>query len=147
MSRYRIVAFALLIIILASRDLHSAGEKAAADSILLYRIKEIVVTGRRIPMPVEDLALSVSVIGEREIQTTLKNSSTDLAGVARACGYRDAETVDNARDLATALERQQGAPGPSLLRVVVRRGARSDLGRPRLKPRDCWRRFSEFLAA
>lgn len=111
MNRYQLVAFALLIIILASGNLRSAAEKSAAekpaaekpagekpaaekpsaekpaaeesatDSIPMYRMKEIVVIGWRAPMLVEDLALSVSFIREKEIQTTLKNSSTDMAGV------------------------------------------------------------------
>lgn len=54
---------------------------STADSIPMYWMKEIVVTGRRVSSRVEDLAMSVSVISDREIGTTTRNSSTDLAGV------------------------------------------------------------------
>ncbi len=54
---------------------------AKADSLPLYWMKEIIVTGQRRRSTVENLANSVSVIGEREIDTATRNSSTDLAGV------------------------------------------------------------------
>ena len=71
--------------------------------------------------------------------------SVDFAAVAMACGYRAAETVSDAAELRRAAARQLAADGPTLLRVVIRTGARKDLGRPRLKPRDGWLRFSGFL--
>lgn len=52
-----------------------------ADSLPLYWLNEIVVTGRRAEARVEDLALSVSIIGRDEIGSANRNSSTDLAGV------------------------------------------------------------------
>ena len=61
----------------------AAGSEAAealSDSIPRYRLEEIVVTAKREVTPVEDLALSVSILSEREIGLSLANSSTDLAG-------------------------------------------------------------------
>ncbi len=55
-------------------------KKVAADTLVQYKMDEIVVTATRIGSPLENLALSVSLLGEREIRTSLKNSSTDLAG-------------------------------------------------------------------
>jgi len=50
------------------------------DSIPRYRLEEIIVTAKRVVTPVEDLAFSVSILAEREIELSLANSSTDLAG-------------------------------------------------------------------
>jgi outer membrane receptor protein involved in Fe transport len=56
------------------------GKAGAADTLVHYTMDEIVVTATRIGSPLEDLALSVSILGDKEIGTSLKNSSTDLAG-------------------------------------------------------------------
>ena len=63
-----------------------------------------------------------------------------------ACGYRRAETASEPAQITDALERQLALPGPTLLRVVIRTGGRSDLGRPALKPRGVYERFCAFLA-
>ncbi|MGD8858421.1 MAG: phosphonopyruvate decarboxylase, partial [Myxococcales bacterium] len=71
--------------------------------------------------------------------------AVDFAAVALACGYRHAETVSTADGLAAALERQMGMQGPTLLRMVIHTGARKDLGRPKLSPRDAYLRFGAFV--
>ncbi len=57
-----------------------ADSEAPRDSIPRYRLEEIVVTAKRAETPIEDLALSVSILSRREIELSLANSSTDLAG-------------------------------------------------------------------
>ena len=47
--------------------------------------------------------------------------------------------------LPKVLERQLELDGPTLLRVLITTGSRKDLGRPTLKPRDCFLRFCAFL--
>lgn len=71
--------------------------------------------------------------------------AVDFAALALACGYRQARTVSDRDDLLDTLERQLQAPGPTLLRVVIHSGARKDLGRPKLAPRDAYRRFAAFV--
>jgi len=56
------------------------GPAGPADTLVQYSMDEIVVTATRIGSPLEDLALSVSLLGEWEVGTSLRNSSTDLAG-------------------------------------------------------------------
>jgi phosphonopyruvate decarboxylase len=72
--------------------------------------------------------------------------AVDFALAALACGYRRAETVGSADALRDALGRQLEQPGPTLLRVMITVGARKDLGRPKLSPRDGYLRFRAFLA-
>ncbi len=53
---------------------------APADSLPWYTCQEIVVTAKRVPSKLEQLAFSVSVIDRSEIDLALSNSPTDLAG-------------------------------------------------------------------
>ncbi len=69
----------------------------------------------------------------------------DLALVALACGYQRADTTDNDRELVELLNEHFETDGPTFLRVLTRVGSRPDLGRPSLKPREGWLRFTGFL--
>jgi phosphonopyruvate decarboxylase len=70
----------------------------------------------------------------------------DFNSVALACGYRRADTVSSRSDLQRALKDHLSSDGPTFLRILIRSGSRSDLGRPNLKPRDGFIRFSSFLS-
>jgi phosphonopyruvate decarboxylase len=70
----------------------------------------------------------------------------DTALVARACGYRRAATVSTRADLRSVFAEHLSSGGPTFLRVVVEPGARPDLGRPRLTPRDAYDRFRAWLS-
>jgi phosphonopyruvate decarboxylase len=71
--------------------------------------------------------------------------AVDFALAALACGYKHAETVASPDALTDAVQRHLELPGPTLLRVVIKTGARGELGRPKLSPRGCYERFSSFL--
>jgi phosphonopyruvate decarboxylase len=71
--------------------------------------------------------------------------AVDFALAALACGYKHAETVAEPAALREAAERHLNMPGPTLLRVVIKTGARGARGRPKLSPRGCYERFSAFL--
>ncbi len=73
-------AFVLLMIIVPGAGLCGDVKDEKPDTLAQYRMEEIVVTATRIASPLENLALSVSFIGPKEIDVSLKNSSTDLAG-------------------------------------------------------------------
>jgi len=87
-----------------------------------------------------DNASHDSTGGQRTASPTV-----DIAAVALACGYRRAHTVSTARDLKRQLENHMAGDGPTLLRMLVHTGARKDLGRPRLTPRDGYLRFRRWL--
>jgi phosphonopyruvate decarboxylase len=70
----------------------------------------------------------------------------DLRAVARACGYRFAERVDTAEALPDALTALAASEGPALLEVRMKKGARADLGRPKMKPVELKRIFMEYVA-
>ena len=58
----------------------------------------------------------------------------NLAGIAKAAGYKDAVSVTTAEDLGSALKVFKTMRGPVLLEVRVHRGNRKDLGRPTTTP-------------
>lgn len=58
----------------------------------------------------------------------------NLAGIAKAAGYKDAGSVTTAEDLGSALKVLKTMRGPVLLEVRVHRGNRKDLGRPTTTP-------------
>lgn len=58
----------------------------------------------------------------------------NLAGIAKAAGYKDAVSVTTADDLGSALKTLKTMRGPVLLEVRVHRGNRKDLGRPTTTP-------------
>jgi phosphonopyruvate decarboxylase len=59
----------------------------------------------------------------------------DIPAIAKACGYREAKTAANPAELRAALaEIAEKKTGPAFLEIRVRRGARSDLGRPGSSP-------------
>ncbi len=60
----------------------------------------------------------------------------DLCAIARACGYASASCSADAASLRAGAAALAAATAPSLLEVRIRRGARSDLGRPEMTPTD-----------
>jgi phosphonopyruvate decarboxylase len=56
--------------------------------------------------------------------------AVDIPAVAAACGYQSVQSADQAAEVTAALAEQSEQPGPTMLEIRVRQGARSDLGRP-----------------
>jgi iron complex outermembrane receptor protein len=74
-------ASALFMVLVPGASLCGDAKDESPDTLVQYRMKEIIVTATRIGSPLENLALSVSFIGPKEIDNSLKNSATDLAGI------------------------------------------------------------------
>lgn len=60
----------------------------------------------------------------------------DLSQVAKACGYRSALRVRTHKELSDALARHTDDQGPHFIEVLVRKGCRKDLGRPKTSPQE-----------
>lgn len=69
----------------------------------------------------------------------------DLPAIARACGYRLALRATSSAELGAGIDELRRARGPALLEVRVKRGARSDLGRPTTTPRHNKQAFMDWL--
>ena len=70
----------------------------------------------------------------------------DLPGIARACGYPRAVTVETPEALEAALAEARARQELCLMEVKCAIGARADLGRPTATPRENKRAFMKRLA-
>ena len=71
--------------------------------------------------------------------------SIDLVGVAKACGYPYAVSVDNFADLDKEMENAKSGHALSLIEVKCAIGARDDLGRPTTTALENKNQFMSFL--
>lgn len=65
--------------------------------------------------------------------------------VAVACNYRSVQVVDDKKSLEQVVEKIAERKGPSMLIVKVKKGARENLGRPVLTPKECKEKFMRYL--
>ena len=65
--------------------------------------------------------------------------------IAAACGYRWTRQVSSEDDLRGALDEMRAVDGPALLEVLVNKGARKNLGRPKSSPVQNKTDFMAFL--
>ncbi len=69
----------------------------------------------------------------------------DIPQIAAACGYRWTSTAETADDIGRRLLELRGVEGPALLEIRVNRGARANLGRPRMSPHENKRELMQYL--
>jgi len=72
----------------------------------------------------------------------LSMSVDDMAG---ACGYAEVVSVKDEDELLSALPEFMMKDGPSLMNVIIKPGARKDLGRPAITPLVCKENFMKQL--
>jgi phosphonopyruvate decarboxylase len=65
--------------------------------------------------------------------------------IVKACGYTEAWRVDRHEDLSAKVAQLRSAKGPAMLEIMVQKGARTDLGRPKTSPIENKTAFTEFL--
>jgi phosphonopyruvate decarboxylase len=61
-------------------------------------------------------------------------SKVDIPLIAKACGYVSAESISDINEIQNYIKQFKQRPGPHLLEVKVRKGSRSNLGRPTSNP-------------
>ncbi len=66
--------------------------------------------------------------------------------IAKACGYTQAWRIRRHADVAGKVGRLRATQGPAMLEIMIRKGARSDLGRPKSSPIDNKAAFIGFLS-
>lgn len=69
----------------------------------------------------------------------------DIPAIALAAGYKTACTVKTIPEIRPAITAADKSPGPHLIEICVRKGARPDLGRPKSSPEENRKAFMEFL--
>ena len=58
----------------------------------------------------------------------------DLPLIAKACGYASTKSMSKLGEIRNYIEKIKGQSGPHLLEVRIKKGSRSDLGRPTSSP-------------
>ena len=66
--------------------------------------------------------------------------------IVKACGYTEAWRIERRENLAETVGRLRSAQGPAMLEIMVQKGARTDLGRPKTSPIENKTAFIEFLS-
>ena len=72
--------------------------------------------------------------------------SVSFTQIAKGCRYTQAWRVERFEDLADKVAELRAVRGPALLEIMVKEGARADLGRPKTSPIENKTAFSKFLS-
>jgi len=72
--------------------------------------------------------------------------SISFTDIAKACGYKITLQAENLTVINQKMKMLRNSPGPGLLEIKVRKGARADLGRPKMSPKENKTAFMGFLA-
>jgi phosphonopyruvate decarboxylase len=66
--------------------------------------------------------------------------------IVKGCGYTEGWRVERRDDMSKKLAQLRSVRGPAMLEIMVRQGARSDLGRPQTSPIENKTAFKKFLS-
>ncbi|MCP3911102.1 MAG: aldehyde dehydrogenase [Actinomycetia bacterium] len=112
------------------------------DGELLMGLGSLSTVGSVAPINLGVLVLDNERYGETGMQATHTSGSTDLAGVATACGFRATQTTDES-ELEAAIDLVRAGPGPALVVVKVS----TDIPTQVVPPRDGTHLVERFRAA
>jgi phosphonopyruvate decarboxylase len=69
----------------------------------------------------------------------------DFEGIFKACGYKKVMRASTPEEIKAAVQRLKKEEGPAALEIQVNKGARKDLGRPTIAPKDNKLDFMKML--
>jgi phosphonopyruvate decarboxylase len=72
--------------------------------------------------------------------------SVSFTRIVKGCGYVEAWRVQRYEDLAGKVAELRATRGPALLEIMVKKGVRTNLGRPKTSPIENKTAFAEFLS-
>jgi phosphonopyruvate decarboxylase len=101
------------------------------DGAALMHMGAIAAIGAKKPINFRHIVINNAAHDSVGGQPTIAQD-INLCDIAIACGYKYARRVKSKSELSNALLRQKASP--SLLEVFVKKGARKDLGRPKISP-------------
>jgi phosphonopyruvate decarboxylase len=103
------------------------------DGAMLMHLGALAAIGERKPNNLRHIVLNNGAHDSVGGQPTIA-LRVDLPAIARACGYRGVYTVKTRTELSRVLGEKR--EGPVFIEVMVRKGARKDLGRPKTSPEE-----------
>lgn len=69
----------------------------------------------------------------------------DIPLIAKACGYNSVFEAETKEEITKKINLLKTVKGPSLLEVRIRKGARHNLGRPTISPKENKKAFMDFI--
>jgi len=114
------------------------------DGALLMHMGGLAITGVLKPRNLTHIVLNNGAHDSVGAQPTV-GLTVDIPGIARAAFYEQVSRAETREQLLSCLTGLQHSPGPSLLEIRVRCGARKDLGRPASTPVQNKSSFMDFL--
>ena len=114
------------------------------DGALLMHLGALAINGTLQPGNLKHIVLNNGAHDSVGGQPTV-GFQVDFLIVAKAVGYISAAQAHTAEGIKQELGNMLQSPGPSLLEIRVKKGARKDLGRPTLTPVQNKQGFMTFL--
>ncbi|TLU71808.1 phosphonopyruvate decarboxylase [Lichenicoccus roseus] len=114
------------------------------DGAALMKLGTLATIGAQHPPNLLHVLLDNGVHDSTGGQSTV-SASVDFAGVALACGYAAAWSVDDASGFDQAMRAALDFEGPVLVHARIAPGSIKALGRPTVAPHEVARRFRAFL--
>ena len=115
------------------------------DGAVLMHLGALGIIGTRKPKNFIHIVLNNGAHDSVGGQATI-GRDVDLITIARASGYERTAKVRSLEELRVSLDASIGS-GPSFIEVLVTKGARKDLGRPKTTPQENKHAFMDFLAS
>ncbi len=114
------------------------------DGAMLMRMGSLAVNAAYKPSNILHILFDNNAHESTGGQFTV-SGSVDYPSLARACGYPDVISVQNAEALGSAVVSAQKKGGLTFIYVPIAQGAPETLGRPKVKPREVAKRFSSLI--
>jgi len=114
------------------------------DGAALMHMGSMATIGARRPVNLRHIVLNNGAHDSVGGQPTIARQ-INLAGIAKSCGYAAAYSVKTIEELRRTLN-EASNNGPVFIEVLIRKGSRKDLGRPKSSPQENKEMFMHFIA-
>jgi len=112
------------------------------DGATIMQMGGLATIGSRAPQNLVHIVLNNGAHDSVGGQPTVARQ-IDLCGIAKSCGYESVKKVETIEELENALSNLEEKL--TFIEVIVKKGARKDLGRPKSTPIENKKAFMEFL--
>lgn len=103
------------------------------DGSIIMHMGSLAIIGKSLATNLVHIAINNGAHDSVGGQPTV-GFKIDLVKIAMACGYNKAKSVSSEIELSAAIKEFKNSSGPVFLEIRVRKGFRSDLGRPKTTP-------------
>jgi len=114
------------------------------DGSVLMQMGALATTGNRSPKNLYHIIFDNQAHDSTGGQKTV-SGTVNFDKIALACNYKYAKIVNNTKSLKNEIKKIKEKDGPSLIVIKVRKGARDNLDRPDLPPKEHKKKFMDYL--